>query len=353
MKAAVAPARRRSGVRVSCDLATFVDCAVEQRLTGFRALPWQPYANRAGLRLSAPTLYDGDGNGFTEIADAGDGLHAIITDWRGDASTLSATWAETVPEQYGYLYIGLEGDGRLEVEGLGAARRDGPSCALTVAPPGAVYLWRTQPGIRRRGVSIAFHARALRQRFPELARHCARTLGPWLENRETQMRDFDVPLSPLMSAAASGLLNMTMEGDLRRAFVCATVEQLLCLVLSALAGRGTLASVLSARDRLTLQQVRASLDANLQQLPRIEQLTRQFGINRTKLAAGFKQTFGVSLSGYVAEQRMRAAYDLLTREQRSIAEVAAAVGYTHVCNFTTAFKRRYGMPPSRCLPGQA
>lgn len=352
MKASGQPARRRPGMRVNCDLASFVDCQLQPRLAGFRILPWQPYANRPGLRLSAPTLHDADGDGFTEIADAGDGLHAIMTDWRGDAATLTATWAETVPDQYGYLYIGLQGDGRLEVEGLGAARRDGPSCALTVAPPGAIYLWRTQPGIRRRGVSIAFHARVLLQRYPDLARQCGKTLGPWLENRETQMRDFDVPLSPLMAAAAGSLLNMKMEGDFRRTFVCATVEQLLCLALSALAGRGTVASRLSARERATLQLVRASLDANLQQLPSVQQLTRQFGINRTKLAVGFRQLFGVSVSGYVMEQRMRAAYELLADQQRSIAEVAAAVGYTHVCNFATAFKRRYGMPPSRCLPGR-
>lgn len=349
MSATSHPATSRPGLRVSCDLASFVDCEGGDRLTGFRTAAWQPYCNRSGLRLTAPTLQDDGGNGFTEIAHAGDGLHAIITEWRGNASTLTATWAETVPDQYGYLYVGLEGDGRLEVEGMGAARRAGPSCSLTVAPPGATYLWRTQPGISRRGVSIAFHARAVLLRYPDLARRCGETLGPWLANRETQMRDFDVPLSPVMSAATGGLLNMKMEGDFRRAFVSATVEQLLCLAFSTLAERYSRPTCLSARDRAAIQQVRASLDANLADPPTIEQLTRRFGINRNKVAFGFKETFGVSVSGYLSEQRMRVAYDLLVSECRSVGDVAVAVGYTHLCNFTTAFKRRYGMPPSRCL----
>ena len=337
------------GLRVACDLATLVDCERGDTLAGFRRSTWQPYRNHSGLRLTAPTLSDAEGNGFTEIAHAGDGLHAFITDWRGGASTFAATWAEAVPDQYGYLYIGLEGDGRLEVEGMGSARRAGPSCSLTIAPPGATYLWRTQPGISRRGVSIAFHARAVLQRYPELARRCGETIGPWLANRETHMRDFDVPLSPLMCAATGSLLNMKMEGDFRGAFVCATVEQLLCLAFSALAERYSGPVRLSARDRAAILQVRSSLDANLADPPTMEQLTRRFGINRNKLTFGFKETYGVTVSGYVGEQRMRTAYDLLSSERCSVGDVAAAVGYTHLCNFTTAFKRRYGMSPSRCL----
>ncbi|HEX7012529.1 MAG TPA: AraC family transcriptional regulator [Steroidobacteraceae bacterium] len=336
-------------MRISYDLAELVGCERSERVPGFRIAGWQPYRSCPGLRLSAPSAEDNEGNGFTEIVCAGDGLHAIITDWRGTASTLAATWAEYVGDQYGYLYIGLEGDGRLEVEGLGPARRRGPSCSLTVAPPGSTYLWRAAPGIIRRGVCIAFHARYVRRRYPDLLASCGGSLGPWLADRETRLRDFDIPLLPVMSAATAGLLNMKLEGEFRQHFVSATVEQLLCLAISALAERGWRHTRLSVADRAAIERVRASIDENLANPPTIEQLARRFGINRNKLNFGFREIFGQSVSDYLCEQRMRTAFDLISSGHYTVSEVAGKVGYSHLCNFTTAFKRRFGRPPSRCL----
>lgn len=334
-------------MRIAYNIAELIDCEGRDRIVGFRTAPWQPYRNHSGLRLSAPNLNEGECNGFTEIMRAGDGLHAIITDWTAGASMRGATWAEFVGDQYGYLYIGLEGDGRVDVEGLGRARRRGPSCSLTIAPPGSTYLWRTEPGLIRRGVCIAFHARYLQRHYPQMLARCGGTLGPWLADRETQLRDFEVPLLPIMMAATAGLLNMTLEAELREHFVRATVEQLLCLAIAALAKRGTCAGRLSTRDRNTIEEVRAALDANLANPPSVEQLARRFGTNRNKLGFGFKETFGLSVSDYLSEQRMRIAFDMLASGRTSVTEVAAAAGYRHLCNFTTAFKRRFGRPPSQ------
>lgn len=337
-------------VRISYDIVELIDCDRSERPAGFTATRWQPYRNCSGRRLSAPTVEGAESDGFTEIVCASEGLHAIITDWQGSASTLAAVWAESVGERYGYLYIGLEGDGRLEVEGLGQARRRGVSCSLTVAPPGSTYIWRTEPGIVRRGVCIAFHAGYVERRYPELLASCGGTLGPWLANRETRLRDFDVPLLPVMSVATAGLLNMNVEGEFRHHFVSATIEQSLCLAISALAARDGPArpARLSVRDRSAIEQIRVVLDGNLASPPAIEELTRRFGINRNKLRFGFKEIFGLPVSDYLNEQRMRTAYDMLSSGRHSVSDVAASVGYTHLCNFTTAFKRRYGRPPSQC-----
>jgi AraC-like DNA-binding protein len=43
---------------------------------------------------------------------------------------------------------------------------------------------------------------------------------------------------------------------------------------------------------------------------------------------------------------MRIAFALLEQRLDSVSGVAARVGYTHLCNFTTAFKRRFGQTPS-------
>jgi AraC-like DNA-binding protein len=320
-----------------------------EHIAGFARAGWQPYPDDAGRRLTAPRLGDGDAEGFTEVVRVADGLHAIITDWRGMASHRAVTWAETVGDQYGWLYIGVAGDGRLEVEGLGRARRRGPSCALTVAPPGATYLWRLAPDGLRRGVCIAFHARYIRRRYPDLLGQCSGTLGPWLADRETSLRDFEIPLLPVMSAATAGLLNLTLEGDFRQQFVASTAEQLLCLALSGLAIRQAPLR-LSARDRKVLQEVRGVLDESLADEVTLEALARRFGINRNKLGFGFKDLFGMPVFEYVAARRMATAFELLSTGHYSVGEVSRRVGYSHLCNFTTAFRRRYGRTPSSISP---
>jgi AraC-like DNA-binding protein len=49
---------------------------------------------------------------------------------------------------------------------------------------------------------------------------------------------------------------------------------------------------------------------------------------------------------------MRMAFELLEKNTHSVSEVAALVGYDYLCNFTTAFKRRFGQTPSKTSRGQ-
>jgi len=331
--------------RIAYDMMELVMPSLDRELVGFEPLSWQPYPRHLGKRLSAPALNSPSRLGFTEIVQASDGLQAIITDWPAGASR-AAIWAETVPAQCGYLYIGLEGDGRVEMEGLGHARRSGPSCAITIAPPASTQVWRSGPGLRRRGVCIVFHARYLHRRYPEMLRRCTRSLGPWLSTGESQLRDFEIPLLPVMQAATAALLSTTLEGEFRHAFVGSTVEQLLCLAIAALVDRESVPVRLSRRDRETLAEVRTILDQHLADPPTVEDLAQQFGTNRNKLRLGFKEVFGTSVADYLFEQRMRVAFELLERSCLSVTEVAARCGYPHVCNFTTAFKRRFGQRPT-------
>jgi AraC-like DNA-binding protein len=332
--------------RITYEMGELVIASLGSELEGFHATAWQPYPQHCGKRLSAPAVHGASRPGFTEIVEAADGLHAVITDWPA-ATSYVATWEETVPAECGYLYVGLEGDGRIEVEGIGYARRSGASCSVTVAPPGATHLWRTGPRVVRRGVCIAFHARYLRARYPNLPHRCSSTLGPWLSNGESRVRDFEVPLLPVMREATAALLSTRLEGQFRHAFVSTTVEQLLCLAVAALADRESATPIrLSMRDRDILRDIRCSLDENLADPPTVEDLARHFGINRNKLRYGFRVLFGNTVGEYLLEQRMRIAFALLEQRLDSVSGVAARVGYTHLCNFTTAFKRRFGQTPS-------
>jgi AraC-like DNA-binding protein len=202
----------------------------------------------------------------------------------------------------------------------------------------------------RRGVSIAFHTRFLRHRYPELLGGARSSLGLWFAERECTLRDFDLPLLPVMRAATAGLLTMSMEGELRHEYVCATVQQLLCLSLAALIKKDTDKQApirLSPRDKAALRDVRELLTHTLADPPVVDELVRRFGINRNKLRFGFKALFGLTISDYLHQERMRQAYALLTAGELTAAEVSQVVGYNHVSNFTTAFRREFGRTPGR------
>ena len=80
--------------------------------------------------------------------------------------------------------------------------------------------------------------------------------------------------------------------------------------------------------------------------PTIGELARHIGLNEAKLMHDFKQLFGQTIFDFTQNLRMDEAKRLLETTERSITEVAFDVGYEYSSNFTTAFKRRFGITPS-------
>ena len=69
-------------------------------------------------------------------------------------------------------------------------------------------------------------------------------------------------------------------------------------------------------------------------------------MNRTKLQAGFKNIFGNTIYGFLAEERMKRAHQLLiTGEYIKIADIARQIGFKNPNHFSTAFKKRFGYLP--------
>jgi AraC-like DNA-binding protein len=57
--------------------------------------------------------------------------------------------------------------------------------------------------------------------------------------------------------------------------------------------------------------------------------------------------FGTTVFGYIAEQRLRVALQLLTLTEQPVQEVAESVGFSSPAHFTTAFRRKFGLTPSQ------
>ncbi|WEY39947.1 MULTISPECIES: AraC family transcriptional regulator [Paraburkholderia] len=79
----------------------------------------------------------------------------------------------------------------------------------------------------------------------------------------------------------------------------------------------------------------------------IAQLAREAAMSRSAFFERFSRAVGVAPMEYLLTWRMALAKRLLRQRDRSIAEIAAHVGYGSVSAFGVAFTRHVGMPPGR------
>ncbi|UOQ71546.1 helix-turn-helix transcriptional regulator [Hymenobacter cellulosilyticus] len=106
-----------------------------------------------------------------------------------------------------------------------------------------------------------------------------------------------------------------------------------------------------SRDRDTLHAIREFLDTHYAEPPSLLELARLFGTNDFKLKKGFRELFGTTVFGYVAERRLSVAQQLLLLTDEPVQQVAEAVGFVNPAHFATAFRRRFGQAPSQLRRG--
>jgi AraC-like DNA-binding protein len=105
--------------------------------------------------------------------------------------------------------------------------------------------------------------------------------------------------------------------------------------------------ILYEAEKVLLEQIQQDIAAKPGMDYTIRSLCKQYGINRYKLQHGFRQLFGDSLFHYIKICRMERARELLLQPDSSVKMVAASSGYRSAANFTTAFRKYFGITPAR------
>ncbi|WP_018757545.1 helix-turn-helix transcriptional regulator [Paenibacillus terrigena] len=108
-------------------------------------------------------------------------------------------------------------------------------------------------------------------------------------------------------------------------------------------------SVLRHDDRDRILHARDVLLAHMDHPPSTIEMARIVGLNDYKLKAGFKEVFGTTLFGYLRNQRLEHAMQLLQQGGMNVGEAACAVGYSNPSHFTVAFRKRYGVNPGEMI----
>lgn len=153
-----------------------------------------------------------------------------------------------------------------------------------------------------------------------------------------------IQITPGMQTALWQILQCPYQGLTQTLYLEAKSLELIALFLDAIDEGSTSQSVLHRDDLERIHQARQILQSSFQTPPSLVDLARQVGLNDRKLKEGFRQTFNTTVFGYLTQQRMEKACQLLV-QQRSVAAVAAIVGYASPTAFSGAFRRKFGVTP--------
>lgn len=96
-----------------------------------------------------------------------------------------------------------------------------------------------------------------------------------------------------------------------------------------------------------LKLIKDFLVKNLSTHYTIDEICIKFNMGATSLKEGFKFLYGDTIYNYTKKLRLEKAKQLLKQGRLSIAEIALEVGYLNPAKFSTAFKKEYGIAPSK------
>ena len=93
-----------------------------------------------------------------------------------------------------------------------------------------------------------------------------------------------------------------------------------------------------------LENIRKLLEQSPEKEYTLNGLAQQAAMSQSSLRSKFRQAYGCTIFDYLRDCRLALAHRYLL-EGHSVQQAAWMSGYQHATNFSTAFRRRYGMPP--------
>jgi AraC-like DNA-binding protein len=103
------------------------------------------------------------------------------------------------------------------------------------------------------------------------------------------------------------------------------------------------------RDRDILRALDL-LAGSEEQFPTQVELAEEVGLSPSQFARRFQKAVGMNFRAYLSRERLNRARRRL-EEGLSVKEAAIVAGYSEVSQFSRAFRREFGLRPSRCKGG--
>lgn len=104
--------------------------------------------------------------------------------------------------------------------------------------------------------------------------------------------------------------------------------------------------LLRSTELKQIHQIANLIDVNISDIPSVENMAKEAGMNINKLQAGFKKLYGTTVNNFVQMKRLDVAYNLLTKTDLSISEIVNAIGLSSKSYFSKIFKEKHEITPS-------
>ena len=157
-----------------------------------------------------------------------------------------------------------------------------------------------------------------------------------------------LPQSGQLLASANNMLQSPYEGTLSAIYLESCALALLAETGRIIVGERDKAAELSMtrREYSRVQEIREILEQNIVDPPTLSQLSRQIGINATTMSNQFRRVFGSTIFSFLRDRRLELARAMLLTESLPVSQVGYRVGFNNPAAFATAYRRRFGRPPS-------
>ncbi len=202
------------------------------------------------------------------------------------------------------------------------------------------------------GVDIHMEPHLLRQFFATPTGELPSELQPLVQGEDWQ-QIFSTQTTAAMRSVVQQIIDCPFLGMTKRLYLQGKVFELMALQLDGIWGSDAAGSVTALKpDTVSRIQFAAELlRSQLEHPPCQTELAQQVGVSDRTLRRGFQALFGTTVLGYLTEQRLIQAAQLL-QQGLSVAEVVHRSGYSNQGHFAAAFKRKFGITPKQCAMGQ-
>lgn len=174
------------------------------------------------------------------------------------------------------------------------------------------------------------------------------SLEQMLFSSELENAVFKKSLSFTLQNIGKQVVNCSLQGPIRRLFMEGKALEILAYELDEFSGHHNAETrPVSTTEIGRLYEARKIVEEEFADPPSLFDLACRVGLNDFKLKRGFREVFGTTVFEYVRKLRMEKARELLEEGRLSVTEVALTTGYSHFGHFSAAFKKSFGILPSR------
>ncbi|XZF14888.1 helix-turn-helix transcriptional regulator [Chitinophagaceae bacterium MMS25-I14] len=168
--------------------------------------------------------------------------------------------------------------------------------------------------------------------------------------RVAELHEDMLEISAAMHQAIREIVNCRLTGGLKLLFLQSKCMELLALQAQAFEDAVHPKPRLVCKsdyDKERIHFAREYLLEHIRQPPSLMELAKVAGINEFKLKQGFKEIFDNTVYGYLSDYKLSQARELLLSGPMAVKEVADILGYSSVQHFSSAFRKKFGVPPGK------